>query len=112
MASLLGNCMTDLVDIIDPPALGAPTHPPLSAAATRRAVAAASVGNALEFYDFVTFAFFAIQIGHSFFPGGSAFMSLMGALATFGAGFITRPIGAFVLGGYADRVGRKPAMLF
>jgi MHS family citrate/tricarballylate:H+ symporter-like MFS transporter len=104
--------MTDLVDSIDPPATDFGYGTPLSSAQTRKAVTAASVGNALEFYDFVTFAFFAIQIGRTFFPGGSAFLSLMGALATFGAGFITRPIGAYVLGGYADRVGRKPAMLF
>lgn len=90
-----GITMTDLVDALDPPEGDFPHRPsPLSPAETRRAVAAASVGNALEFYDFITFAFFAIQIGHTFFPGGSAFLSLMGALATFGAGFITRPIGA------------------
>ncbi|MEO7786452.1 MAG: MFS transporter [Sphingomicrobium sp.] len=103
--------MTDLVDAIDPP-VDEPARHMLSAAETRKAVTAASVGNALEFYDFVTFAFFAIQIGRTFFPAGSQYLSLMGALATFGAGFITRPIGAYVLGGYADRVGRKPAMLF
>ena len=102
--------MTDLG--IDTSVTHPPFRAPLSPAEARRAVAAASVGNGLEFYDFVTFAFFAIQIGHTFFPGGSAYLSLMGALATFGAGFITRPIGAWVLGGYADRVGRKPAMLF
>lgn len=78
---------------------------------SRRAVLAATVGNALEFYDFVTFAFFSVQIGRTFFPSGSAFLSLMGALATFGAGFLTRPLGAYILGGYADRVGRKPAMV-
>jgi MHS family citrate/tricarballylate:H+ symporter-like MFS transporter len=78
----------------------------------RRAVAAASLGNALEFYDFVTYAYFAIQIGRTFFPSVSPFVSLMGSLAAFGAGFITRPIGAHVIGGYADRKGRKPAMLF
>ncbi len=78
----------------------------------RRAVVAATVGNALEFYDFITFAFFAIQIGKAFFPaGGDPFLSLMGSLATFGAGFISRPLGAWILGGYADRHGRKPAML-
>lgn len=69
------------------------------------------MGNALEFYDFVTFALFAIQIGGAFFPSHSRYLSLMGSLATFGAGFITRPLGAHVLGGYADRHGRKPAML-
>lgn len=77
----------------------------------RRAVAAATVGNALEFYDFVAFAFFAVQIGKTFFPSGDPFLSLMGSLATFGAGFVSRPLGAWVLGGYADRHGRKPAML-
>jgi len=77
----------------------------------RRAIVAATLGNGLEFYDFVTFAFFAIQIGHTFFPSESPFLSLMGSLAAFGAGFITRPLGAHILGGYADRRGRKPAML-
>ncbi len=77
----------------------------------RSAIVAATIGNGLEFYDFVTFAFFAIQIGHTFFPSENNFLSLMGSLATFGAGFITRPLGAFVLGGYADGQGRKPAML-
>ena len=89
------------------------TNPtPAEQAAARRAVAAATIGNGLEFYDFVTFAFFAVQIGKTFFPSTDPFVSLMGSLATFGAGFITRPIGAWVLGGYADRHGRKPAMLF
>ena len=77
----------------------------------RRHIAAVTLGNALEFYDFLTFSFFAIQIGHAFFPSNSAYGSLMGSLATFGAGFATRPLGAIVIGRYADRVGRKPAML-
>ena len=77
----------------------------------RRHIAAATIGNALEFYDFLTYAFFAIQIGHAFFPSGNAYASLMLSLATFGAGFVTRPLGALVIGAYADRVGRKPAML-
>jgi len=77
----------------------------------RRHIAAATLGNALEFYDFVTYAFFAIQIGHAFFPGKSGYGSLMLSLATFGAGFITRPVGALVIGAYADKVGRRPAMV-
>jgi MFS family permease len=81
------------------------------AAMARRAVFAATVGNALEFYDFVTYAFFAIQIGHAFFPTHNAYASLMLSLATFGAGFVTRPIGGIVIGAYADRVGRRPAMM-
>jgi len=78
----------------------------------RRAVLAATLGNGLEFYDFVTFAYFAIQIGNAFFPSVNHYLSLMGALATFGAGFLTRPLGAYLIGGYADRHGRRPAMLF
>ncbi|MEO7027252.1 MAG: MFS transporter, partial [Caulobacteraceae bacterium] len=78
---------------------------------SRRQVAAAVVGNALEFYDFTTYAYFAVQIGHAFFPGRSTFISLILSLATFGAGFILRPLGALVLGRLADRRGRRPAMI-
>jgi MFS family permease len=81
-----------------------------AAPAGARHILAAVIGNALEFYDFVTYAFFAIQIGHAFFPAGGEFASLMLSLATFGAGFLTRPIGGLVIGAYADRVGRRAAM--
>ena len=77
----------------------------------QRAAFAATVGNMLEFYDFITYSFFAIEIGHTFFPAQSEYGSLMLSLATFGVGFITRPIGGIVLGIYSDRVGRRPAML-
>jgi len=77
----------------------------------RRHIAAATIGNALEFYDFLTYTFFSVQIGHAFFPAQSAYGSLMLSLATFGAGFVTRPIGAIVIGAYSDRVGRKPALM-
>jgi MFS family permease len=75
------------------------------------AVLGATIGNMLEFYDFVTYSFFATQIGHTFFPSKSEFGSLMLSLATFGAGFVTRPIGAIVIGSYSDRAGRRPAMI-
>ncbi len=80
-------------------------------ALTRRMVAAATIGNALEFYDFITYAFFAIQIGHAFFPSHNAYASLMLSLATFGAGFVTRPIGGIVIGAYSDRSAVGPAMM-
>ena len=76
-----------------------------------RHVAAVCVGNALEFYDFVTYAFFAAQIGRCFFPSHEHGISLLASLATFGAGFLTRPLGAWVIGRMGDRRGRKPAML-
>lgn len=72
---------------------------------------AVAVGNAIEFYDFVTYAFFAAQIGHAFFPSDTKGTSLLASLATFGVGFISRPLGAVVLGRLGDRIGRKPAML-
>src|ERR1700758_4416757 len=75
-----------------------------------KAIFGATIGNMLEFYDFITYSFFAIQIGHTFFPSHSQFASLMLSLATFGAGFVTRPIGGIVIGSYSDRVGRRPAM--
>jgi MFS transporter, MHS family, citrate/tricarballylate:H+ symporter len=77
----------------------------------RRHIAAATLGNALEFYDFLTYTFFSIQIGHAFFPSKNAYFSLMLSLVTFMLGFVTRPVGAIVLGAYADRAGRKPAMI-
>src|ERR1700742_629582 len=76
-----------------------------------RGTLAATVGNMLEFYDFITYSFFAIQIGRTFFPSHNQYASLMLSLATFGAGFVTRPIGGLVIGFYSDRVGRRPAMM-
>ena len=77
----------------------------------RRHVVATVIGNALEFYDFTTYAFFAAPIGQAFFPGRSPFEQLMLSLATFGVGFVSRPIGAVIIGRYGDRAGRRPAMV-
>ncbi len=75
-----------------------------------RHVAAAVIGNALEFFDFTAYAFFAIQIGNSFFPGHTQLDALILSLITLGVGFVGRPVGALVIGLYGDRVGRRPAM--
>jgi MFS family permease len=69
------------------------------------------LGNVLEFYDFSTYAFFAVMIGRAFFPAENPLISLLLSVATFGVGFITRPLGGFLIGAYSDRAGRKPAML-
>jgi MFS family permease len=75
-----------------------------------RGVVAVVIGNWLEFYDFLVYTFFAVMIGDAFFPSESEIGRLLGALATFGVGFVTRPIGAAVIGPYADRVGRRAAL--
>ena len=76
-----------------------------------RYVAAVVAGNALEFYDFLTYAFFAVYIGRAFFPSDSPSSSLLASLGTFGVGFVTRPVGSVFIGRMGDRMGRKPAMI-
>lgn len=76
-----------------------------------RAVMAAAIGNALEWYDLIIYAFFATVIGKAFFPNPDATVSLLIALGTFGVSFLVRPLGGVVLGAYADRAGRKAALL-
>src|SRR5436190_3455300 len=76
----------------------------------KRHIAAVMIGGIVEYYDFVVFTFFAIQIGRAYFPASSEFASLMLSLATFGIGFAMRPLGGMVLGAYADRAGRRAAM--
>src|SRR5215510_3286772 len=96
-------------------------QPPLTKTETRssspaetvlpfKAIVAVVIGNWLEFYDFLVFTFFALMIGDAFFPGDSEVGRLLGALATFGVGFFTRPLGAAVIGAYADRAGRRAAL--
>jgi MFS family permease len=85
--------------------------PEISRSVPIRHIAAVVVGNALEFYDFLTYAFFAVYIGRAFFPSSSPSASLLASLGTFGAGFVTRPIGGLVIGRMGDRLGRKPAMI-
>src|SRR4029450_10971526 len=62
-------------------------------------------GQALEFYDFVTSSFFAVYIRPPFSPQSPTRFSLLASLATFGVGFIMRPVGAYGIGRLGDRVG-------
>ena len=68
-------------------------------------------GNFLEMYDFMVFGYYAAAIGRAFFPKGSEFATLMLSLATFGVGFLMRPLGAIVLGAYIDRRGRRAGLI-
>ncbi|MCX8505705.1 MAG: MFS transporter [Alphaproteobacteria bacterium] len=78
---------------------------------SKNVVAAVVIGNALEFYDFLIYGIFAVYIGKAFFPSDGAYVSLLYAVAVFGVGFLTRPLGGVLIGAYADRVGRKPALM-
>lgn len=81
------------------------THP-----GARRATIACALGNALEMYDFTIYSFFAVIIAKNFFPAQSPVASLLMSLTAFGAGFLMRPVGAFIIGRLADRKGRKAAL--
>lgn len=74
-------------------------------------IAAAVIGNALEWYDFIVFGFFTVVIARLFFPSESQYASLLLTTAIFGVGFFMRPVGGILLGIYADRRGRKAALL-
>ncbi len=76
----------------------------------RKQVIAAVIGNALEWYDFVVFGFLTVIISRLFFPDDNELLALLKTTATFGVGFLMRPIGGIVLGLYADRCGRKAAL--
>jgi MFS family permease len=75
------------------------------------AVARVTSGNFLEMYDFMVYGYYAPSIGRAYFPTGSDVATLLLSFATFGAGFLMRPVGAVVLGAYVDRHGRRAGLL-
>lgn len=72
---------------------------------------ATSIGNALEWYDIAVYGYFALYLTKAFFPAADETVGLLLAFGTFAISYVARPVGALVLGNYADRVGRKAAML-
>ncbi len=76
----------------------------------RKAIVATVLGNGFEWFDFMVYGFFAITIGKLFFPTGNDVTSLMLSAATFGVGFLVRPVGGVLIGIYSDRYGRKGAL--
>jgi MFS transporter, MHS family, proline/betaine transporter len=76
----------------------------------RKTIVATTIGNALEFFDFTVYGFLALTIGKLFFPTFNSYGQLLLTVASFGVGFIMRPLGGIVIGAYADRAGRKKAM--
>lgn len=77
----------------------------------RRAIVSCAVGNFVELFDFLIFGLFAAQIGANFFPAGDPVVSLLSTFATYGVGFVMRPVGAIMIGAYGDLRGRKAALI-
>jgi MFS transporter, MHS family, proline/betaine transporter len=75
-----------------------------------RVIVAASLGNALEWFDFLVYGYFAVTISNVFFPSDNPTASLLAALGTFSVSFLMRPIGAILIGAYTDRAGRKAGL--
>ncbi len=77
----------------------------------KKKVISAVIGNTLEWYDFLVYGFLATTIAKLFFPEKNELTSLLLALGTFGVGFLMRPVGGILIGYYADKHGRKAALL-
>jgi len=88
------------------------TVTPERLAAARKAVISSSLGAALEWFDVIVYASFAVVIAHNFFPGGDNTLGLILTFATFAISYVIRPLGGMVLGSYADRRGRKNGYFF
>src|SRR5262245_28546533 len=71
-----------------------------------------SIGNLVEWYDWYAYAAFSLYFAKAFFPPASQTAQLLNAAAIFAIGFLVRPLGGWVMGRYADRRGRKAALLF
>lgn len=77
-----------------------------------KVIASCMIGNALEWYDFVIYAYFASKIGKLFFPSADEMAQLISAYGVFAIGFLTRPIGAILFGHIGDKFSRKTALSF
>ncbi|WP_029117217.1 MFS transporter [Mycobacterium sp. URHB0044] len=79
--------------------------PPKSA--VRKAITGASIGNAVEWFDFAIYGFLATYVAANFFPAGDDTAALLNTFAIFAAAFFMRPLGGFVFGPLGDRIGRQ-----
>ncbi|MES2255095.1 MAG: MFS transporter [Pseudomonadota bacterium] len=82
-----------------------------AAAGLWRSILAAAAGNVLEWYDFTVYAYMAPHIAQKFFPDDDPVAGLLAVFATFGLGFVVRPLGGILIGRFGDLTGRKAALL-
>jgi MHS family alpha-ketoglutarate permease-like MFS transporter len=75
-----------------------------------KAILGGSAGNLVEWYDWFVYSAFAVYFSNHFFPGGDELAGLLKTMAVFAVGFFARPLGAWLMGLYADRAGRKTAL--
>jgi MFS family permease len=88
------------------------THEPPGRHQSKKAAASGWIGSALEYYDFFIYATAAsLLFPQLFFPSGNPTVAIIASLATYGVGYIARPVGAFVLGHWGDTHGRKNVLL-
>jgi MHS family proline/betaine transporter-like MFS transporter len=73
-------------------------------------IIAATIGNVLEWFDFLVYGFFAVTIAQAFFPADNPTVSLLITFGTFGLSYVARPLGAVIVGTYTDRAGRKAGL--
>lgn len=76
-----------------------------------KTLVSASIGNAVEWFDWTVYATFVVYFAGQFFPSENAALSLIGATSTYALAFFFRPLGGYVLGRFADLKGRKAGML-
>ncbi|MET0892660.1 MAG: MFS transporter [Pseudoxanthomonas sp.] len=76
-----------------------------------RSIFSGSVGNLVEWYDWYVYSAFSLYFAHAFFPKGDSTAQLMNTAAVFAVGFLMRPVGGWLMGLYADRKGRKAALM-
>lgn len=76
----------------------------------RRNLMAGAIGNAIEFYDFIIYAFLAQYFARHFFPSHDPVTALIATYGGFAAGMLMRPVGGVIIGAIADRIGRKAAL--
>ncbi|MER7663054.1 MULTISPECIES: glycine betaine/L-proline transporter ProP [unclassified Streptomyces] len=79
-------------------------------AAVKRATKAASLGNAMEWFDFGIYSYLAVTLGHVFFPSENDTAQLLSSFATFAVAFLVRPLGGMFFGPMGDRIGRKKVL--
>lgn len=84
---------------------------PLDRSDVRKRQIAVGIGNFMEWFDFAVYGYFAAVIGAQFFPSGDPTAEMLSALAVFAVGFLSRPLGALILGPLGDRYGRKTVLM-